>query len=174
MRSIDGEMASPTTSWLETEPVEVPVALRTTGTLANHGRVNPVGDPAAIRALRQRAQAEALAAHESVRAVLLTDGHIRLSQFARLATEAFAELLSLLATGLEAPLSGDGTRRALSSDGRVEVVLRDAGDGRTAVLTTDDGVLTGPDVLISIALNDPIDHAHELDDRADLAEVVGG
>jgi hypothetical protein len=67
---------------------------------------------------------------------------------------AFAELLSLLAAGLEGRLGADGCRRAISSDGRVEVILRDAGDGRTAVLATDAGELYGPDLLVTIALAD--------------------
>jgi hypothetical protein len=65
---------------------------------------------------------------------------------------AFAELLSLLATGLEAPLGADGYRRALSSDGCIEVILRDACEGRTAVLATEAGELTGPDLFVTITV----------------------
>ncbi|MHB1534520.1 MAG: DUF2397 family protein, partial [Acidimicrobiales bacterium] len=124
-----------------------------------------VGDPAALRAVRQRAQAEALAAHETVQAALATTAAVRLSAFGRLPADAFAELLALLAAGLEAPAGHDGARRALSADGRVEVVLRDPGDGRMAAISTDAGVLRGPDFLVSITLTDA---------GEELEEAVGG
>ena len=152
--ALDGEARAPTSSWTETEPVEVAPALRTTGNLVNRGRTSPVADPALVRAARQRAQAEALAAHDTVRAALRTGGAVRLSSFGCLPVEAFAELLALLAAGLEAPVDGDRARRALSADGRVEVVLSDPGDGRTATVASDEGVLQGPDLVVSISLVD--------------------
>lgn len=150
---VDGEARAPTTSWRVAEPVDVAPALRTTGSLVNRGGTRPVADPSRVRAARQRAQAEALADHDAVRAAL-TAASARLSTFVRLPQAQFAELLALLAAGLDAPLGADGSRRALSVDGRVEVVLVDPGDGRTAVLHTDDGVLRGPDLLVSITLVD--------------------
>ena len=148
----DGEGRMPTTTWAEADGVEVAPALRTTGTLLNRGRVRPVGDPGAWRAARQRLQAEQLADHHAVRASLVSGGVVRLSSFARLASDAFAELLALLATALDAPADASGARRAMSLDGRVEVVLRDPGDGRTAVLHSPAGTLRGPDLLVSITL----------------------
>jgi uncharacterized protein (TIGR02677 family) len=127
---LDGSARAPQLSWLAADPVEVAPALRTTGTLANRGRVNPVADPTLLRARRQREQAEALAVHERLREALLTDGRVRLSAFGDLDGAAFAELLSLLAAGLDARLGSDRTRRALSPDGSVEVVLHDVRDGR--------------------------------------------
>jgi uncharacterized protein (TIGR02677 family) len=153
-------------TWSETEPVEVAPALRTTGSLTNRGHPRPVGDPRLVRAARQRAQAEQLAAHDALRATLATDGAVPLSGFGRLDPRAFGELLELLAAGLEAPLDADGSRRALSVDGRVEVVLRDPGDGRLATLATDHGVLRGPDLLVSITLTDEVG-------ATVLREVVG-
>jgi uncharacterized protein (TIGR02677 family) len=156
----DGEASRPGATWCATAAAEVAPALRTTGTLAQRGRSSRVGDPTILRAARQRAQAQALADHEALRASLDTSGSIRLSAFGRLPAAAFAELLSLLAAGLEGPLGTDGCRRAVSSDGRVEVILRDAGDGRRAVLNTEAGELTGPDLFVTIALAD-VDHAEE-------------
>lgn len=154
LRLPDGRARVPTSSWTETEPAEVAPALRTTGNLSNRGRTSPVADPAQVRAARQRAQAEALAAHDAVQEALATDGAVRLSSFGRLPAGEFAELLALLAAGLEAPVGGDGTRRAMSVDGRVEVVLSDPVDGRHAAVGTDEGVLHGPDLLVSIRLVD--------------------
>jgi uncharacterized protein (TIGR02677 family) len=152
--SVDGQQRTPSATWAAAEPVEVAPALRSAGTLSNRGRTRPVGDPRLLRAARQRTQAEALAAHEALRAALATPGTVALSAFGRLDAATFAELLDLLAAGLQSPLGGDGTRRALSADGRVEVVLRDPGDGRRATLTTDAGVLRGPDLQVSITLID--------------------
>ncbi len=91
---------------------------------------------------------------------------MRLSQLGRLPRDAFSELLALLAAGLDAPVGTDGARRALSVDGQVEVVLSDPGDGQTASLATDDGVLRGPDLLVSITLVEGVGR--------DLPEAVGG
>lgn len=150
---LDGEGRAPTTSWLAADPVEVAPALRTSGTLAHRGRVNPVADPSFLRATRQRQQAAALAAYDELRAALVTPGSVRLSHFDRLPGHAFTELLALLAAGLDAPIGSDGARRALSADGRVEVVLVDPGDGRVARLATDEGVLHGPDLMVSVVVD---------------------
>lgn len=152
--SVDGEARAPNVSWLAGEPVEVAPALRSTGTLANRGQVRPVADPALVRAIRQRAQAQTLAAHDTLRDALSTDGSVRLSQFGQLAADAFVELLALLAAALDAPIAADGIRRALSADGRVEVVMRDPRDGRLAAITTDLGTLRGPDLIVTITVLD--------------------
>jgi uncharacterized protein (TIGR02677 family) len=152
LRSVDGEERAPTTSWTDADAVDVAPALRTTGSLANRGRVNPVADPSLVRAARQLAQATALDDEEELREALATAGAVRLSTFGRLPVVAFRELLALLAVGLDTSIGSDGCRRALSMDGRVEVVLRDPGDGRVAALITDEGVLRGPDLLVSITV----------------------
>ncbi|MGH8993878.1 MAG: TIGR02677 family protein [Acidimicrobiia bacterium] len=148
----DGTCRAPTTAWCDTEAVEVAPSLRTTGDLVNRGRSRPVADPRRWRAERQREQAEALGAHETLRESLSTTGSVRLSAFGLLPEDAFAELLLLLAAGLDAPREDDGARRASSPDGRVEVVLRDPQDGRRAALRTPAGTLRGPDLLVSIRL----------------------
>jgi uncharacterized protein (TIGR02677 family) len=160
--SVDGSARAPQVSWLASEPVEVAPALRTTGTLANRGRANPVADPALLRARRQREQAEALAAHDTLRAALVTDGSVRLSDFGELLLDSFAEFLTLLAASLDTPLAVDGTRRALSVDGRVEIVLRDLGDGRTATIRTETGTLHGPDLVVAITLVDSVSERREV------------
>jgi uncharacterized protein (TIGR02677 family) len=167
---VDGTERTPNEAWVDSEPVDVAPSLRSTGTLTNRGRVSPVSDPARLRAIRQAAQAAELAAHDEVRHALATTGSVRLSTFGRLDTATFRELLELLAAGLEAPLAADGTRRALSVDGRVEVVLQDAGDHRSAVLTTDDGTFRGPDLHVTITI-DGVSGAD--DDRLEAREQVG-
>lgn len=152
--SPDGEARAASTSWAVSAPVDVAPSLRSTGTVVNRGRVRPVADPAAVRAARLHAEAKALAAHAELRRALATGGAVRLSSFGNLPADAFAELLALLAGGLEAPLGSDGARRAMSVDGRVEVVLVDPGDERTATVATAGGALHGPDLLVSIAVQD--------------------
>lgn len=157
----DGEARTPTTPWAAAAAVDVAPALRTTGTLSHRGRVRPVADPALLRATRLRRQAQELAAHDAVRGQLATTGTVRLSTFARLPAAAFAELLALLATGLDAALGRDGTRRALSADGAVEVVLREVGDGRTATLRTETGILRGPDLEVAISVTGAVAQREE-------------
>jgi uncharacterized protein (TIGR02677 family) len=172
----DGEARAPSTSWGAAAPVDVAPALRTAGTLVNIGRSRAVADPAQVRTLRQRAQAELLAAHDQLRMALVTDGTAPLAAFGRLPVDAFGELLSLLALALDAPTDGDGARRSLSIDGRVEIVVRDPLDGRVASVSCDDGTLRGPDLLVSISLTDGVDEvrgAHDVG-GADAAEVAGG
>jgi uncharacterized protein (TIGR02677 family) len=151
---VDGAARAPTVSWLSAEPVPVAPALRSSGSLANKGQSRPVADPALIRAKRQRAQAEALATHEALRASLATDGGVALSTFGSLAPDAFAEFLELLAVGLAAPRAADGSRRALSVDGRVEIVLFDPRNGRMATITTPAGTFRGPDLTVTVTLVD--------------------
>lgn len=170
--SIDGQERAPSITWTGSEPVEVAPSLRTTGTLTNLGRTRPVGDPSLVRSARQRVQAEQLAAHDTLRFALVTPGTVPLSRFGQLDLATFAELLELLAIGLQAPLDSDGARRAMSTDGRVEVVLRDPHAGRTVELATETGILRGPDLLVSITLAGETDEAD--DPTAYLAEVTSG
>jgi uncharacterized protein (TIGR02677 family) len=148
----DGEERAPSTGWAEAAPVDVAPALRSSGSLSIRGRPRRVEDPSRDRAWRQRRQAEALAAHDELRASLATPGRVPLSSFQRLPVEAFDELLDLLATGLEAPQAEDDSRRALSIDGSVEVVLWPPADDESAVIDTDDGRFQGPDFDVSITL----------------------
>lgn len=150
---LDDEEALPAgTSWLEARPVEVAPALRTSGALTNRGRPPPVRDPTVIRARRQREQAEALARHHRTRATLVSDGWVPLSTFGPLDPTAFAELLELLSEALSAVPSADGNRRALSSDGQVEIVLAPppAASAPTVRLVTEAGVLIAPDLRVRI------------------------
>ena len=105
LSSVDGEARDVRRSWSETTPVEVAPSLRTSGSLSNRGRVRPIADPSALRAARQREQAESLMAHRAIRAALATDGAVRLSHFDRLPARVFSELLDLLAVGLDAEIS---------------------------------------------------------------------
>lgn len=163
MLSEDAEAIASTTSWLDAPPVSVAPSLRTSGSLQQRGRAAPVGDPRLLRAQRQARQAASLAQDRAVRERLETEGSLRLSTFARLDAEAFEELLALLGQALSAPGSLDGMRRAISSDGQVEITLRPSSDDRTARIETDAGVLTAPDAHVQIVIlgRDVFDHSGE-------------
>lgn len=159
----DGQARLPNHSWLATEPVEVAPSLRTTGTVSNRGRARPIVDPSWLRAQRQREQAQQLAAHERLRESLATNGFLRLSDFGEMDPAEFIELLQLLSAALDTQAAADGSRRAMSADGRVEVTLRPPTDGGTARLRTAEGTLCAPDFEVCIELTDQI-----------AREVVGG
>jgi uncharacterized protein (TIGR02677 family) len=167
LRAEDAEDVASTMSWMEASPVVIAPTLRTAGPQTNRGRLYPVRDAAMIRASRQREQAELLAAEDDIRASLETRLPIRLSTFAILDPQAFAELLALLSEALSAPLVSDRSRRSLSADGCVELVLTDVGDGRLARIRTKDGTLTSPDFIVHITLVDVFEPMA-------LGEVAGG
>ena len=75
---------------------------------------------------------------------------VRLSQLGRLDHATFGRLLQLLGRALAASPRGDHTRRAVTADGRMEIVLAAPEDGRTAVITTPYGTFRGPDYAIEI------------------------
>ena len=146
----DDELVAPGTPWAQAEPVPVSPNLRSSGRsgrVARTARVRDVEETARRRrerALAQRAEVE------RARRLLATDGPVRLSAFGALDHDLFEHLLTLLGQALSEPAGGDGTRRALTSDGRLEIVLYPPPDGREARLRTPRGVLTGPDHVVSI------------------------
>jgi uncharacterized protein (TIGR02677 family) len=150
--SADGELRRPNHSWSVTEPVEVAPALRSTGSLANRGRPRPVADPARWRTDRLVAQTQALADHDALLAALVTDARTPLSSFADLDVDEFTELLGLLSVALDASPAADGTRRSLSADGQIEIVLHPA-DGHTTLVLSH-GCFSGPDFGVAIGLLD--------------------
>ena len=170
---VDGEERRVTTPWTLATPVDVAPSLRTTGSTSNRGRSASVGDPAAVRAQRQREQAARLLHREHIRAGLVAQGTMRLSTLGKLPAETFAELLALIAMALDALRDADGARRAMSLDGGVEIVVREPHDRRTAAVHTDDGVLRGPDLSVTIVLTG-VDGVAESDVDDTSAEAIAG
>jgi len=155
----DDVLRLPHTPWQDAEPVDVEPALRRSGSLAITGRDARVGDPSALAAERRRRQAEALASRSALQRLLDTGGATTLGELApRIDDDArFGELLRLLATALNAAPSADGTHRALSADGQVEIVLRALPGADAIVMHTSRGKLGAPDchVDICVAGSDP-------------------
>ncbi len=133
----DPELVSPSSSWQEAPPVEVSPLLRRDGTRIKAER--------AERAKAERAELEA------AWSVLDTSGgSIALSSFGTLDHALFERLLELLGRALTAGSDRSGTRRAITSDGRIEIVLSPARHGGIAELMTPLGVFRGPDYEVQI------------------------
>ncbi|MCW3820734.1 TIGR02677 family protein [Micromonospora sp. DR5-3] len=146
----DPTAVSATTSWWDAPAVPVSPLLRTTAQVDKVARTARVRDTAEVRRLRRdRVMAERVEL-ERAWAQLATPGPVRLSAFAQLDPGSFARLLELLSRALSAP-PRDGVRRAATADGRLVVALADADTARRAVLHTPHGVLSAPDLLVSIS-----------------------
>lgn len=147
----DPELVASSTPWRDAPPVAVSALLRGSGRVERFTRTGRVRDVAQVRAARadraRQERAEALAAWD----LLATDGAAPLSAFARLDHGVFERLLDLLGRALSAAAGSDGTRRAITADGRMEIVLAQPGPGAPpAVLSTPRGRFEGPDYQVDI------------------------
>jgi uncharacterized protein (TIGR02677 family) len=146
----DAELIPMGVPWEEAPPVEVSALLRAKGRTERMGRTGRVRDVARLRAERRaRAQRERAELQEAWQR-LATGGAVRLSWFGELDRETFGRLLDLLGRALAERPGDDGLRRAVTSDGRVEILLRPPPDGRLAELRTSTGRLSGPDYLVDV------------------------
>ena len=120
----DPDRLRPEASWWDAEAVEIPVRLRTHGTMARPGRPPPALDfsdgRAWLAALRRRQRGEA----EAALARFEGRGPLRLSALGAIGAAELAQLLALLDEALAAPPSDDRSRRARTADGRLEIRLR--------------------------------------------------
>lgn len=147
----DPELVSYAEPWASAPPVEVSPLLRSAGRIERMGRTGAVPDVSALkkeRAVRAAAErAELLAAWD----LLDTGGETRtLGQFVDLDHVVFERLLDLLGRALGSAPDSAGTRRAMTSDGRVEILLRAGTPGDIAELSTPRGVFRGPDYQVQI------------------------
>ncbi|RZQ63348.1 TIGR02677 family protein [Amycolatopsis suaedae] len=146
----DPELVSPRTSWRDAPPVEVAPRLWPPESAERSARAGRVRDVTAIKAARaERALAER-AELEAAWNMIDTGGTVRLSGFTRLDHSVFERLLDLLGRALDAGPDTTGARRSISSDGRIEILLRPPPDGATAVLTTARGEFRGPDYEVEL------------------------
>ncbi|MEO3867951.1 TIGR02677 family protein [Nonomuraea sp. B12E4] len=148
----DAELIPAGVPWAEAEPVAVSALLRSRGRTERMGRTGKVRDVVALRAERRARAEKERAELEAAWAALATTGATRLSQFGELDHEAFGRLLDLLGRALAERPDTIGFRRAVTSDGRVEIVLRPPDDGAVAVLRTSEGWFRGPDYLIDVRM----------------------
>ncbi|GAA4918907.1 uncharacterized protein (TIGR02677 family) [Nonomuraea thailandensis] len=146
----DAELIPSGVPWAEAEPVEVSALLRSRGRTERMGRTGKVRDVAALKAGRRQRAEQERAELEAAWSALATTGAMRLSQLGKLDHETFGRLLDLLGRALAERPDTTGFRRAVTSDGRVEIVLRTPEDGAVAVLRTPEGWFRGPDYLIDV------------------------
>jgi uncharacterized protein (TIGR02677 family) len=148
----DPELTPVSASWAEAAPVEVSALLRSSGRTERFTRTGKVRDVAATRAARaERARLER-AEMDAAWQLLHTHGTVRLADFGALDHAVFERLLDLLGRALAAPPDSAGIRRGVTGDGRVEILLRPADDGRIATLTTQRGCLSGPDYFVELSI----------------------
>lgn len=142
----------PMTPWLDAPSMQISAQLRRTGTYERRGRANRVEDRTSRKALladRAREQTEQTAA---ARRRVLTGGPVPLSAFAVLDRQSFHLFLALLGDGLAALRPGSDRAEISTSDGGLRVVITRLPGAPEMRLRTADGVLTGPDHLVDIAL----------------------
>lgn len=139
------------TPWAEAPSVEISPQLRRTGSYERRDKAVRVADRTQAKALlAQRARQEAEQT-EAARRRILTDGPQPLSAFGELDTEAFQLFLSLLGDALGAMGPEATTSQVHTSDGELTVTLTRLPTAGTAVISTPDGELSGPDHLVDIA-----------------------
>lgn len=146
----DPELVSSSATWAEADPVAVSVLLRSSGRTERFSRTGRVRDVAAIKAARARQALAERAELEAAWNMLDTGGQVRLSHFGRLDHGVFERLLDLLGRALASAASSAGAQRGATSDGKIEILLHDPGDGAVAELTTPRGRFSGPDYVIEI------------------------
>jgi uncharacterized protein (TIGR02677 family) len=138
------------TPWAEAPPIRISPQLRKTGSYERRGHPSQVRDRSADRELlRWQADQEAEQAAEARRR-LRTEAPTLLSDLDVLDPRSFRLFLSLLGDALAARAPGDTEVKTVTSDGSLEIRLRLVPGGGTAVVKTEDGVLTGPEHVIEI------------------------
>jgi uncharacterized protein (TIGR02677 family) len=146
----DPELVSSSATWVDAPPVEVSALLRSSGRAERFSRTGRVRDVGAIKAVRAEQALAERAQLEAAWNMLDTDGPVRLSRFGSLDHRVFERLLELLGRALASRPTSSGTRRGTTTDGKIEIVLRQPTDGAIAHLTTPRGQFSGPDYEIEI------------------------
>src|SRR6266568_351830 len=147
----DPELVSPSCSWSQAPPVEVSPLLRSSGRVERFSRTARIRDVTKVKAERaERARAERAELQAAWSLLDTGGGSMALSGFGALDHVLFERLLELLGRALTTNPDRNGIRRTTTSDGRIEIVLRAAAPGRTAVLNTPLGIFRGPDYVIEV------------------------
>lgn len=150
LEPVDAELVPASTSWADAPPVRVSPLLRKSGRTERFSRTGAVRDTAQLRRERRERARRERAELEAAWSRLATDRPVRLSDLGRLAHGSFERLLELLGRALSTCQDSTGCRRAVTSDGRVEILLRDPRPGSIATVRTPLGRFTGPDYVIDI------------------------
>lgn len=163
LEDADKELVPPGTSWWDAPPVEVPVRLRSHGNTYSAGRPSAAPDHSLTRQwIAQKRRRERAQVQEAVRR-FAGRGALRISALVSLDAAEFDLFLALLEEALAAPRRPDGSRRARTSDGRLQVTLRppENPNGGMVKLVTPSGELHCLDFAIEV--DDLLSQAPTLD-----------
>jgi uncharacterized protein (TIGR02677 family) len=150
LAALERQTVPPATSWLAAPPVPINARLRATGQYQRRGMVARIVDRGdAKRLLAERLDAERRQTEEARRR-LATGRPVRLSSLGVLDRDEFALFLGLLGDGLSAGPPGIDGIHTTTSDGTLEIRLVPTGDGQLAEIVAPDGLLRGPDHVITI------------------------
>ncbi|WP_394613359.1 TIGR02677 family protein [Lentzea sp. JNUCC 0626] len=144
----DGELLPTAEAWENTPPVPVSPQLRATGKQEHIGATGKVRDVEEVRRNRREQAERERAELEHAWSLIQTDGAIRISTLTNLDHDTFHRLIDLVGRALGSDPDSTGTRTAGTSDGRMQINLRNARGWAT--MTTQKGTLSGPDYVIDV------------------------
>ena len=144
----DGELLPSGEAWHNTPPVPVSPQLRATGKQEHIGATGKVRNVDEVRRNRREQAEKERAELEYAWSQIQTDGAIRISTLTNLDHDTFHRLIDLVGRALGSDPDSTGTRTAGTSDGRMQINLRNARGWAT--MTTQKGTLSGPDYVIDV------------------------
>lgn len=160
----DDGRAGPTTSWWDTEPVDVPLSLRERGDRSARGRSSRVPDPALDReTLLAEAAAEA-AQKKAAAAELAASGNLHGARLTPVARDLLLERLGDLLA-----IHQDLEETMTSTDTDIDLVIVAAPSADATVIHCDDGLLTIHDLAV-----DATTTGQRASANRDPADVVEG
>jgi uncharacterized protein (TIGR02677 family) len=144
----DGELIPSGEPWHNTPPVPVSPQLRKTGRQEHIGTTGKVRNVDEVRRNRREQAQREREELERAWAQIQTDGAVRISTLTSLDHDTFHRLIDLVGRALGSDPDSTGTRTAGTSDGRMQINLRNARGWAT--ITTQKGTLSGPDYVIDV------------------------
>ncbi|WP_312877645.1 TIGR02677 family protein [Lentzea indica] len=144
----DGELIPSGEPWHNTPPVPVSPQLRKTGKQEHIGSTGKIRNVDEVRRNRREHAEKERAELEHAWRQIQTDGPIRISTLTKLDHDTFHRLIDLVGRALGSDPDSTGTRTAGTSDGRMQINLRNARGWAT--ITTQKGTLSGPDYVIDV------------------------
>jgi uncharacterized protein (TIGR02677 family) len=146
----EGKPVAASTRWVEAPALKISPRLVSHGKYVARAKPFNVIDRSAEKAELERLASQEAWQIERWRRELATGRKVRLSEMRELESGAFDLFLDLLGDALSAK-TGPGKRvSTVSSDGTLRLDLEPTGDGKTAVIRTSGGTLSGEDHFILI------------------------
>ncbi len=144
----DGELLPSGEPWHNTPPVPVSPQLRATGKQEHIGSTGKVRNVEEVRRNRREQAERERRELEHAWSQIQTDGAVRISTLTSLDHDTFHRLIDLVGRALGSDPDSTGTRTAGTTDGRMQINLRNARGWAT--ITTQKGTLSGPDYVIDV------------------------